>query len=190
MDWWIIGLMEIQKSIHSSIQLASFRLCAFTLNWFMLSINLRHLEAHELRLEGELAAVELEFDLHDEMIRAEQPLRYDLTVEKLSDALLVTGSLKLVLDCQCVRCLKSFKQRLVLEGWACHLPLAGEEKASVNNDCVDLTPFVREDMLLEFPAHPLCKLDCGGLKKGQARKTGGRDAAASAAWAELDKLKL
>ena len=60
----------------------------------MLSVNLRHLESHELRLKGELAAAELDFDLHDEMIRAEQPLRYDLTVEKLDDALLVTGSLR------------------------------------------------------------------------------------------------
>jgi uncharacterized protein len=156
----------------------------------MLSVNLRHLETHEIHLEGELAAAELDFGLRDEMIRAEQPLRYDLTVEKMPDALLVTGSLELVLDCQCVRCLKPFAQRLVLEDWTCHLPLSGEEKVAVNNDCADLTPFVREDMLLEFPQHPLCKPDCGGLKKGQAQKTGGKDKSASSAWAELDKLKL
>jgi uncharacterized metal-binding protein YceD (DUF177 family) len=45
-------------------------------------------------------------------------------------------------------------------------------------------------MLLEFPQHPLWKPDCGGLKKSQARKTGGKDKSESAAWAELDKLKL
>ena len=156
----------------------------------MLSINLRHLEAHEVHLEGEMAAAELELDLRDEMLRAEQPLRYDLTVEKMEDALLVTGSLELVLDCQCVRCLKSFKQRLVLEDWACHVPLAGDEKVPVNNDCVDLTPLVREDMLIEFPQHPLCKRDCGGLKKNRAQTTGGKDQSESSAWAELDKLKL
>jgi uncharacterized protein len=156
----------------------------------MLSINLRHLEAHESQLEGELAAADLDFDLRDELIRAEQPLRYDLTVEKMDDALLVTGTLRLILDCECVRCLKLFKHRLVLEDWACHVPLAGEEKVAVNNDCVDLTPFVREDMLLEFPQHPLCKPDCGGLKKGPAQTAGGRDKPESAAWAELDKLKL
>jgi uncharacterized metal-binding protein YceD (DUF177 family) len=94
----------------------------------MLSINLRHLEEHEIHLEGELTAAELDFGLRDEMIRAEQPLRYDLAVEKMDDALLVTGSLRLILDCQCVRCLKSFKHRLVLEDWTCHLPLAGEER--------------------------------------------------------------
>ena len=157
----------------------------------MLSVNLRHLETDEIQLQGELSAAELDFALNDEMIRAEQPLYYDLTVEKVNGALLVSGSLRLVLDCQCVRCLKSFGQKVDLPHWTVHLPLAGEEKVPVNNDCVDLTPFVREDMLLEFPRHPLCKPDCGGLKKGKApQKTGGQDVAMSSTWAELDKLKL
>lgn len=156
----------------------------------MLSVNLRHLESHEVRLKGELSAAELDFGLGDDMIRADHPLLYALMVEKMQDAVLVTGSLELVLDCQCVRCLKPFKQRLFLKDWTCHLPLAGEDKVSVANDCVDLTPFVREDMLLEFPPHPLCKPDCGGLKKSKAPKTGGADAVTSTPWAELDKLKL
>ncbi|HEX5397739.1 MAG TPA: YceD family protein [Verrucomicrobiae bacterium] len=156
----------------------------------MLSVNLRHLETHEVHLEGELPVAELDFSLHDEMIHADQPLRYDLSVEKLHDAILVTGLLELVLDCQCVRCLKPFKHRVALEDWNCHLPLVGEEKTAINNDCVDLTPFLREDMLLEFPPHPLCKPGCGGFEKGPASKTGGKGNAASAAWAELDKLKL
>ena len=143
-----------------------------------------------MHLAGELGAAELDFGLRDEVLRAEQPLRYDLTVEQVDAALLVTGSLQMVLDCQCVRCLKPFEHRLILEDWTCHVPLAGEEKAPVNNDCVDLTPFVREDMLLEFPPHPLCKPDCGGLKKGKAQKTGCEDKSESSAWAELDKLKL
>jgi uncharacterized protein len=156
----------------------------------MILVNLRHLDAHEIRLEGELAVAELDLDLHDELIRAERPLRYDLTAEILDDALLVTGSLQLILDCQCVRCLKPFKQKLVLDDWACHLPLSGEEKVSVNNDCVDLTPSVREDILLRFPQHPLCKPDCGGLKKSRVKNTGGKDKSESSAWAGLDKLKL
>ncbi len=156
----------------------------------MLTVNLRHLETREVRLEGELAAAELDFGLRDEMVRAERPVRYDLTVVKLSDALLVTGSLRLILDCQCVRCLKSFQQKLELEGWKRHLPLEGEEKTPVSNDCVDLTPCLREDILLEFPPHPLCKPDCGGLGRGPAPKSGGRGEMVSPAWSELDKLKL
>lgn len=155
----------------------------------MLTLNLRHLENHEVRLQGELAAAELDFGMHDDMVRAERPLRYDLTVEKLAGALLVSGSLRLVLDCQCVRCLKPFQLKLELPDWKRHLPLEGEEKTPVNNDFVDLTPFVREDILIEFPPHPLCKPDCGGLDRGQVPKSAG-EPAMSPAWSELDKLKL
>jgi uncharacterized protein len=156
----------------------------------MLSVNLRHVEAHEVRLRGELDAGELDFGIQDEMIRVGRPLRYDLTVEKVHDALLVTGSLQLVLDCQCVRCLKKFEHKILLDHWTCHVPLAGEDKVPVISDCVDLTPFVREDILLEFPPHPLCKPECGGINKGKALKTGDRDVATPSAWSELDKLKL
>ena len=159
----------------------------------MLSVNLHQLESHNIRLQGELSAAELDFGVNDEMIRAEKPLRYDLTVERLDGGLFLTGSLRLTLDCQCVRCLKPFGQELVLEDWTCHLPLTGEDKARVENDSVDLTPFVREDMLLEFPQHPLCKPDCAGLGKivkGKARKAAGESELEPSAWAKLDKLKL
>ncbi|HEU5397082.1 MAG TPA: YceD family protein [Verrucomicrobiae bacterium] len=155
-----------------------------------LKVNLRHLEEHELHLQGELPVEELELDVHDEIIRAEKPLHYDLQVEKLHQAILVQGKLEILLDCDCVRCLKSFEHRLELPRWALHLPLEGEEKVSVDNDCVDLTPFVREDILLEFPQHPLCKSDCNGLSAGEKSKARGRQDLKTSAWAELNKLKL
>jgi uncharacterized protein len=156
----------------------------------MLFVNLRHLEKHEVHLKGDLPVEALDFGVKDELVRLEEPLRYDLHIEKLHDALLVTGSLRLVLDCECVRCLKKFKFHLDLSHWACHLPLAGEDRVSVDNDSVDLTPFVREDMLLEFPQHPLCKPDCAGLKKKKAKEAAGKEEIRPSAWAELDKLKL
>lgn len=156
-----------------------------------LKVNLRHLEEHGLHLKDEMSVKELDLGVEDELIRIEKPLHYDLQVESLHDALLVQGSLTLPLECECVRCLKKFKLELKLKPWTLHLPLEGEDRVSVENDCVDLTPFIREDILLDFPQHPLCKPECAGLKtKGKAAK--GKDAAkaASAVWAELDKLKL
>ena len=150
-----------------------------------LKINLRHLEAHEIHLQGELPVADLDLDLRDELMRAEKPLKYDLQVEKLHDAVLVQGKLELTLDCECVRCLKPFPFTIDLPQWTLHLPLAGEGKVSVDNDCVDLTPFVREDMLLEFPQHPLCQPECEGLKEFSEKN---RDKNESA-WAELNKLK-
>jgi uncharacterized metal-binding protein YceD (DUF177 family) len=80
-----------------------------------------------------------------------------------------------------------------LENWTCHIPLQGEDKATVVNDCLDLTPYLREDILLAFPLHPLCGSDCSGLAYPPMTKkkssTGG-SAPVSPAWAELNKLKL
>ena len=156
-----------------------------------LKVNLRHLAEHGVRLEGELPVAELDLGVEDELIHLKKPLHYDLSVELLHDALLVTGLLVLPLDCECGRCLKKFKTELKLAGWAAHLPLEGEEKVLVDNDCVDLTPFVREDMLLDFPQHPLCKPECAGLKKKKTSSSPGGEAKdAPSPWGALDKLKL
>jgi uncharacterized protein len=158
----------------------------------MLSVNLRHLETRNVVLRGELPLAELDLDVRDEMIHVASPVEYDSEIEKLEDALLVQGELRVALECECVRCLKKFTSELELNPWTLHLPLAGDEKVSVDNDCVDLTPFVREDILLEFPQHPLCSPDCGGLKPktGNAGKIAGKEELKPSAWTELNKLKL
>jgi uncharacterized protein len=160
-----------------------------------LLVNLRHLEAHSIRLVGQLPVKELDIETHDEAIKLAAPLEHDFEVQKLEDSILVQGSLRLALDCQCVRCLKPFPFHLALEAWTLHLPFKGEEAVTVSNDCVDLTPYAREDILLEFPQHPLCNPECRGLpatligkpkKASAARQTEEN----SSAWAELNKLKL
>jgi uncharacterized metal-binding protein YceD (DUF177 family) len=161
-----------------------------------LVVNLRHLVSKDLALKGELPLAELEFDDRDDMIRATGPLRYDIEVQKLDQSLLLRGRVSLMLDCLCVRCLKPFKHELRLDGWLCDVPLADEEAAPVINDSVDLTPYLREDILLTLPQHPLCEPQCKGLSKGTAAgikpksKGAGRIKDVSSAWAELDKLKL
>jgi uncharacterized protein len=156
-----------------------------------LSVNLRHLKAHPLNLSGELSLEALDLDVRDEMLRPAGPLQYKLEVQKLEGGLLVQGSLSLELDCQCVRCLKPFRSGLDLREWTRHLPLQGEEAVVVNNDCVDLTPYIREDILLEFPQHPVCQPECGGLPSrsvGKGKTTEPR--AGASAWDELNKLKF
>ena len=160
-----------------------------------LAVNLRHLEAHNISLAGSLPVQELDIDPHDEVIQVRRPLEHDLEVQKVEDGLLVQGHLHLVLECQCVRCLKPFQYRLELDNWACHLPLQGEDCVPVVNDCVDLTPYLREDILLEFPRHPLCNAECRGLPNtsiGKSKNTSGtgKTEVGSSAWAELNKLKL
>jgi uncharacterized protein len=160
-----------------------------------LLINLRQLERGTLRLKGEITPMELELEGLDEIVRVEGPVSYDVTAEIIEKAVLVQGRIGLKLKCECVRCLKEFEYPLGLKDWTCLLALEGEEQVPVANDCVDLTPFLREDILLEFPQHPLCQPECGGLPgktTGRNEKTRGAGQASKVLpdWAELNKLKL
>ncbi len=159
------------------------------------TFNLRHVEKQDLHLEGDLTATDLDVAEIDDLVRLDGPLHYDLQVERLSESVLVRGSLHAKLACQCARCLNPFADELSLDDWMVDLPLEGEEKVAVTNDCVDLTPYIREDILLAFPQHPLCEPDCQGLleAKGGQKQPTSVDAPASrgsSAWAELNKLKL
>ena len=159
-----------------------------------LLVNLRHLEAHPLQVTGEASPEEIGLDIADELVR---PVRvhYGLEVQKHERELLVQGSLRVDLDCECARCLKPFGSRLDLAAWVCLLPLEGEDRVPVANDCVDLTPAVREGILLELPQHPLCQEGCRGLPEGLPGKSSrsegtGRIERSSSAWTELNKLKF
>jgi len=156
--------------------------------------NIRHLEEKTLSLKDELAVAELDLAGVDELIHPRQPLLYHLQVERFERGILAHGSLRLRLECECARCLRTFSYPLDLEDWACHLALEGEEKVSIINDLVDLTPYIREDILLAFPQRPLCEPECKGLAipRNEQRKPGisREPESASATWAELNKLKF
>ncbi len=157
-----------------------------------LQVNIRHLEDNEVRLQGQLPVAELDLGNNDELVRARLPLKYDLTAERLNDAILLQGRLELTLDCECARCLKPFQHRIELEHWTAHLPLEGPEKAVIKDDLADLTPYLREDILLEFPQHPLCEAGCAGLpnRAGENETKSASRTEGSSAWSELNKLKF
>lgn len=156
-----------------------------------LTFNIRHLEGKDLHLKGQLPSEELNLELHDEMIQPTGMLDYDLQVERLEGAALVQGELSLDIEYTCVRCLKKFTEPLTIENWACHLPLTGEDATPISNDLVNLTPHVREDILLALPQHPLCEPECAGLKPSATLKEPGRKSVeTSSAWDALNKLKL
>ena len=157
-----------------------------------LLINLKHLETKELHLSGEFPLEDLDLDIRDELQHVDKPLVYDLVVEQQAKDILVNGSLELPIQCECIRCLKLFPTSVHLEKWTCNLSLEGDDRVPVENDFVDLTPYVRDDILLEFPQHPLCDKECGGLPKAelQKRNHGGDDLMDSSEWAKLDKLKF
>ena len=159
-----------------------------------LTINLRHLERQALHLHGELPSNALDIGDMDELVQMLSPVFYDLWAEKLQRSVLVRGQLRFVLDCQCARCLRPIQKDVEITDWSCNLALDGEEKVAVENDGVDLTPFIREDILLAFPQHPLCQTECSGLPMAtqpypNAGETRTGEAVPSA-WDELNKLRF
>ena len=111
-------------------------------------------------------------ETRDELIKADSPLEYDIEAERFSEDILIRGRISMSLNCDCVRCLKPFQIQVDLADWSCFLALSGEERTPVINDCIDLTPYIREDMFLAFPQHPLCEIECNGLPRGTRGTTG------------------
>ena len=160
-----------------------------------LTFNVRHLDHQNLRLAGELPTLDLGLDHLDEMIRVGEQLKHDLEVERHERSFFVRGNLELSIHCECVRCLKHFERIIKLSNWVCLLALDGEEKVLIVNDCVDLTPYLRDDIVLAFPQHPLCEPRCCGLigarHPGDGSSNVGCPAGkAASTWSQLDKLEL
>ena len=125
-------------------------------------------------------------ELNDPGIRPVDTLSYSLFAQFDDDTLLVTGTLSILLELDCVSCLQPFIYLLEVRDFSAEIP-AGP------NDTVDLTPYLREDIVLALPAHPRCDLDgsrvCPGPKIPQ-QVTEEKEPSQPDAWAALDELNL
>lgn len=160
-------------------------------------VHLRLLEKQSVHLKGKAEPKELDLEIQDEVVHLLKPIEYDLMVELISQSLLVQGSLSVTVDCECSRCLRPFLYPLVLNPWVCHIALEEDgQKVVFNGDAVDLTPYVREDIVLALPQQPLCGTECNGLpglvKSGEEQKSVAQSSGKKPAsiWDQLDKLKL
>lgn len=158
-----------------------------------LPLNLHQLEERNEHLAGELPVIELGFNFEDEVVKFSQPLTYRLEAQHLQDSVLVSGELELPVECACVRCLKPVSDVIRLRNWHCHIPLEGEDRPVIVRDSVDLTPYIREDMVLALPTHPVCRDDCPGLTRkteNTLRTATSASEGGASPWDELNKLKL
>ncbi len=95
-------------------------------------------------------------ELSDTDVLFERPVTFDLHAQLQGHSLLVTGRLRTEVTLRCSRCLEVFRQALVVGQFVVLQELQGE-------DFVDLTPQMREDIILELPQRALCQPDCKGL---------------------------
>jgi uncharacterized metal-binding protein YceD (DUF177 family) len=148
-------------------------------------IHLRQIPTEGLRLEGEEDCPIPQLD--PEEARCAGPLRYALDVGISEGALWANGALTQPVELCCVRCLESFPFDIEVKEFAVHTELAGPE-------VVDLTPFMREDILLNLPAYPHCDREGGRVCPVPAAIKRDDDKRALEArppdWNALDKLRL
>jgi len=91
------------------------------------------------------------------------------------------------MELHCVRCLEAFPFDIAVKDFAVHTELAGPEE-------VDLTPFMREDILLNLPPYPHCDReggrDCPVPKMIKSADENAVLEERPPDWSALDQLKL
>lgn len=154
-----------------------------------MKIHLHQIPEEGLHIEGEESAATLDLPA-DEHQQPLGPLHYSLDVGASSTGLWATGEMALDLELACVRCLEKFPYPLEVPDVALQTELPPQET-------VDLTPYLREDILLALPAYPHC--DWSGERVCPGRQEARGESAASAteaagssrapsAWEVLDQI--
>ena len=156
-----------------------------------INVHLEQLKEQDLQLAGELPAdtLDLQLDNKEGLIHSADALKYKLEATYADDNLIVQGQMEITLACDCARCLKPFKHKMDFPEWNCVLPLKGPDAIEGIGEHVDLTPWVREDILLGLPQHPLCGSACQGLvlQREEPPETDADES--STVWSKLDEWK-
>ena len=146
-----------------------------------MKIHLKQIPAQGLHLDGDEDCPI--HDLEAEGIRCAGLLHYNIDLGIAGGALWARGSLSQPLELNCVSCLEKFMYEIQVPAFAVHTELHGPET-------VDLTPFIREDLLLNLPAHPRCDREGNRVCKGKQPETVEEDTKRQSDWSALDQLKF
>ncbi|MGZ5003502.1 MAG: YceD family protein [Chthoniobacterales bacterium] len=148
-----------------------------------MKIHLRQIPEEGLHLEGEedCPIPELEKD----GVKCVGPLHYSLDLGISDGSLWANGRLSQPVEVSCVSCLERFVHVIEVPDFAVLTQLTGPE-------LVDLTPFLREDILLNLPSYPHCDRDGQRVCKAPHMQVESAkiDEARKPDWSALDKLDL
>ncbi len=148
-----------------------------------MKVHLRQIPADGLHFEGEEPCPLA--DLGQEEVKCAGPLTYSIDVGISEDSLWANGTLSQPVELGCVSCLRRFEHTIEVPGFALHMELGGPE-------LVDLTPAVREDLLLNLPPYPRCDRDGGLVCEGPLpiASSPAEPVKEKTNWGALDKLDL
>jgi uncharacterized protein len=119
-------------------------------------INLYDLPAEGRQLTGKESGIELDSD-RGAVVHCTTPVSYDLFAQVVTETLLVSGSLRLKAEVQCVKCAELFEVEVVESNYTF------DAEVDEKSEQVDLTEDIREAIILAFPSYPVCRDGCKGL---------------------------
>lgn len=113
-----------------------------------MKVNLLHVPPEGLHIEGEEDRDILELPA-DDPIQPVSPVHYSLDIGQNAEGVWATGEVGVDVRVECVRCLEPFVYPVQVDDIALQIERPATET-------VDLTPQLREDILLALPAYPRC----------------------------------
>jgi uncharacterized protein len=93
-------------------------------------------------------------------------LELDVRLDRVTDGVLVTATVRAPLVGECARCLDLFASATEIQFTELFSHDASDEDADgylLDGDLLDLEPALRDALVLELPLAPLCAEDCPGL---------------------------
>ena len=132
------------------------------------------LDTHELgRRPGAMkvvrASIEAPADLGIAVIGVPpgSPVELDLRLESVVEGVLVTGTVRVQVRGECVRCLGPISDELEVDIQELYVypgvELDDDLASRLEGDLIDLEPLLRDAVVLDLPFQPLCRDDCAGL---------------------------
>ncbi len=153
-----------------------------------LLVNMQRLREEGEWFEGELHPDALDVE-ESELLHLAGPLRYRVQVQVAGEEVLARGRVAQRMRCVCSRCAAEFELEVEEPAFIASYPRVEAL------EFLDLTPELREAILLALPSYPTCNEECLGLcvrcganlnKKACSCPPG----AQKEQWAALDQLKL
>ncbi len=115
----------------------------------MINIDIRRLPPSGAKIAGESSeAVQLD---PNDPVQPLTPLSYVLDARHTGDFLHLEGTLEATFSLECGRCLTRFPYAVRIPNYVSDIPVE-------NLEIIDLTPGLREDILLDLPGYPRCEI--------------------------------
>lgn len=115
--------------------------------------------------DGETQAVTLEptADWQLEDLELEAPPTGEVTLTKLDDGLLAKLVTHVEVRLECVRCLEAYAASMELKARAVFSLHPEPDQWPIEDDTIQLDPWLREEIIVALPLKSLCREDCLGL---------------------------